>query len=49
MLVLLIILTILFVLGCIGEKDNAKAERYMVCFIVCLVLTVAVWAIGVVV
>ena len=49
MLVLLVILTILFVLGCIGEKDNAKAERYTVCFVVCLMLTVAVWVVGAVV
>lgn len=49
MLVLLVILTTLFALGCIGEKDKTEAKRYTVCFIVCLVLTVAVWAIGVVV
>ena len=48
MLVLLVILTIIFGLGCIGEIDPKEAKRYTVCFIVCLVLTVAVWAIGVV-
>lgn len=49
MLALLIVLTILFAMGTIGEKDKTEAKRYTVCFIVCLVLTVAVWAIGVVV
>lgn len=49
MLVALILLTILFGLGSIGETDKTEAKRYTVCFIVCLVLTVAVWAIGVVI
>jgi len=48
MLILLLLLTIFFGLGCIGEKDKTEAERYTVCFIVCLLLAVAVWAIGVV-
>lgn len=42
-------LTVIFAMATTGENNPKEAKRYTVCFIVCLVLTVAVWAIGVVV
>lgn len=46
MFILLIVITLLFLLAALGEKDKDRASDYLCIFALCLVLSVAVYLVG---